>query len=403
MKRNVKYFFTIVIVFAVSFTLYSDFYYAEANEMDESVIGKEDIHQVGSESSFTFSIDKIEYLHNDVDSLRVFVVYEGEIKERESYNFDDLERNHDFSYVPFQIGEHLFLVEVIVDGEVVDRFSETVMVVSDFGPFELKVKPVGNRLDQNQKVPVKNKIQHHGNEPAEVLLRTIVDCVYERNTKTETAKMEANDTKIIWSFLPSCDQKGLYDIRSEIVFNDRIMVESSTEIEFDDMEEVIDIIMPETVDIDVGDYEIVPIEIINQGDELINDVHITFSELPNDYYSTNPVEISEIQPNDSKIFLVNLTVPDRFEGDYRFSSSVFIASSNNLAVNSFNLNVERTRDEFKEEESNYYWSMLVNIYEYIIFIVLVISGISLVFKTKERERKNVRNEKLSKLQDEIGV
>lgn len=257
------------------------------------------------------------------------IIEEGKIVHEQEFTFT-LERTKGIfftpKYTPQTIGEHQAIVR-LYDKLGFDLFDTQLMkfnVVSHLGPFDIEIEPLTARIRPGLLLPAKVFLENMGAKGTDVEVRLTVDCPDKRLTQSSTFFVPSNAQSERLISMQTCEQEGLYDIYADIVLFNKTWVSSSSQFYVNSTYIQLQFDVPEKLTLKPGENYTLPIEVTNLGNQKIHDLQFVVQRIPLAWQKTTPSSITEVEPNETVVFILSISIPkDAEPRSYESRMTVF--------------------------------------------------------------------------------
>lgn len=251
-------------------------------------------------------------------SLQLQIIKDGKSVHEEKFTFS-LEKTKGISftpkYAPQDIGEYEVIFQLYDKAEL-DLFDTKIMklnVVSNIGPFDITIDPLTSRVRPGFNLPADLVLENMGKKSLDVEVKVSIDCQNQTLTQSFTFFVPAgNQTKKLIS-MPACRNDGLYNIIASIVLFNKTWVSSSSQFFVNTSYIQLYFDVPEKVTLNPGGSYSLPIEVTNLGNQKITDLKFVLQRIPLEWQKVSPSSVIEVYPDETAVFIVNITVPNDAE------------------------------------------------------------------------------------------
>jgi len=260
--------------------------------------------------------------------LDVVVIKDGRVKYKEKFTFKlNAGRGITFppTYTPDDIGDHEIIAK-LYDKFGVELLSTKLLKfnsISHIGPFDLEVAVPSDVVRPNTRIPIITQLVNMGEKGTDVEVKLTMDCIAKQDPIEKFIlflKPKESLKKVI--SIATCPEEGLHDVLGEIILFNRTWISSTSQIFINSsfIELVFDV--PELFLIKPGESKVFDLAIKNYGNKIIHDLQVIIGTLPQAWIRINPVSVIEVEPGETAIFIINITVPeDAEETTYNFGIS----------------------------------------------------------------------------------
>jgi len=316
--------------------------------------------------------------------VKLYILKSGIVKLEEYF---DIELKADeiwmdtVGFVPDSVGTHKIRAEVwdIYESRLYDAETINVRVKSEVGPFDASVDIITTFPYPGRDVIALMTVVNRGMEKMDVVVNYRIQETDISGEYTTFLESESESSKPIFLTAPS--ESGLYTLSAEIKYFDELVASSFGKF-FVNPEEYMPMLemkgVPSAIKIGQGESESLSITVDNMGNDSIHDLQIIAKGIPLDWLKRWPSFNYEVEPKESRIFILSLDVPrDAHVGEYPIE---FIAAAKETSSKeSSNLVVLESAENFEEEAK-------APMYQFLwLFIVIIISIVIAVLLTRMRK------------------
>lgn len=261
-------------------------------------------------------------------NLKMVIIKDGRIKSEEEFTFKlGAGRQITFSptYIPDDIGEFEIVAKLYEKFEInlLSSKLEKFNAVSHIGPFDLEVSIPTDVGRPNIKIPIITKLINMGEKGTDVEVKLTMPCL----TKVDSAEKfvvflnPKQSLKKITS-ITSCPEEGLHDILGEIILFNKTWISSTSQIFLNTSYIELLVNVPESFVLGRGESKVFDLPVTNLGNKAIHNLQVIVGTLPQDWIKITPASVMEVEPQETAIFIANITVPkDAEETVYDFGIS----------------------------------------------------------------------------------
>lgn len=248
--------------------------------------------------------------------LLVLVTKDGKIKETLEYPFNlKAGRGISFSptYIPDDIGRFEIIAKLydkyetkLIDSKIV-KFSSLI----DIGPFDLSIDVPAKTVRPGQTAPTILTLENMGEKGTDVEVRVEMNCINQQDiVKTFFIFLEAKSAKDKMVTLPTCNEVGIHEISAQIILFNKSWTSSMSQILLN--ESYIELFFQplSTFKIKAGESKVFDLSVKNFGNMKINNLKVLIEGIPLSWVKITPESIIETGPNQTVLFLINISVPD---------------------------------------------------------------------------------------------
>ncbi|MBI4009701.1 MAG: hypothetical protein HY361_00705 [Candidatus Aenigmarchaeota archaeon] len=247
--------------------------------------------------------------------LKLIITKGGQVKHQEEFTFSLKPGNGiTFSptYVPDDIGDFEIIAKLYdsLEVELRDLKVITVSVISEIGPFDLDVDVASNVIRPATKVPVILSLANMGDKATDVQVKLEMPC--------ENQPPITQDFFIfLWAgavvdrtiAMDTCNEVGLHEILASIILFNKTWISSLDQ--FFINETFIELLfdLPEVIQVKAGQSKIIDLTVKNTGNIIIRNLKLLIPRIPPQWVKITPNNIIETEPEETVLFLINITIP----------------------------------------------------------------------------------------------
>lgn len=286
--------------------------------------------QAGRISSLTFSpVEPILFeevsinigIENTWDSykeykLKVFISKEGQIKYEEKFLFGLKPGRSLFIsplFVPDDIGEFEVIVKLYdkYEVELYDTSMIRFVVTSRIGPFDISVDVLTRVVEPGGDLPIMLSITNMGERGTDVKVRVEVFCFNQSPIFSEFyVFLESKSSLKRLVSLPVCQEVGMHMISSDVILLNRTWVTAKTHFLINETLLKLVLKSPEVIEVEQGESRVFDVFVKNPSNSVVHGLRLAIERIPAEWVKLKPETIVEVKPNETVLFIVNLTVPE---------------------------------------------------------------------------------------------
>jgi len=247
--------------------------------------------------------------------LDVFVSKEGQVKDENSFAFSlKPDRGVLFSprFTPNAVGKYEIFAKLYDKYKVVVYHTRIldVNVISDIGPFDLSLDALSRTVGPNKEIPLIVSMKNVGLKGTDAKIDVRIDCLDQEDIyKDFFVFLKGNSDLEKFLTLTACNEEGRRNIMSKLILFDHTFAESLTQIVINDTYYDFDIEFPKLIKIKQGESKTFGVFIKNTAEISLNNLRLVIENIPLEWTKINPATIVNIRPNDTAVFLVNISIP----------------------------------------------------------------------------------------------
>lgn len=249
--------------------------------------------------------------------MQVQVVKDGKLLNEQDFTFS-LEKGKGVLFSPTytsnDIGEHELIVKLydkfminLIDTKII-----TFNVVSQLGPFDIIVEPMAKTIKPGLLLPAKILLENMGTKGTDVEVRISVNCDIPLTQSLTTFVPARSRTEKLAS-IAVCNREGLYELTASITLFNKTWISSTNQ--FFVNSSIVQLIFeaPDNITLQAGQSLVFPVSVKNTGNEIINNMQFVVERIPLAWQKTSPYSIQGVSPNETAVFIVNITIPSDAE------------------------------------------------------------------------------------------
>ncbi len=246
--------------------------------------------------------------------LEVEFVKEGKIVASQEFTFS-LQGSKKITFTPTFVAQDIGRHEIIVklyDKFRIDLYDTKIISfdsISNIGPFDIVLETLTNRVRPNFLLPTRIILTNMGQKGVDVEVRVSINCPNGKSVQTATVFSPSKEETELLMSTQACEQDGLYEAEGSIILFNKTWITSSSSFFVNSSYVQLDIDITENITIRPGDSWVVPVTVRNNGNEIANDLKFVVQRVPAGWQTITPASIAEIRPNETVIFIINITVP----------------------------------------------------------------------------------------------
>lgn len=248
-------------------------------------------------------------------SLKLTILNEGRILDNDSFTFT-LKPGGKISfsptYSPQTIGQYEIVVELF-DKYGMQKFDSNIAdmnVVSTIGPFDLSIDIPSNIVEPSSRIPALLSITNMGEKGTDVDVELSIPCINESSiTKEFFVFVGSHSTYESNVPIDSCNEYGAHRIDAKVKLFNKTWISASSIFFENDTVSNIDFDAPDSISLHSGDQVSYVVRLTNIGSSEIHNVKLIIGKLPVSWAEIEPDAIAALKPNNTGVFLVNITIP----------------------------------------------------------------------------------------------
>ncbi len=251
--------------------------------------------------------------------MQVQVVKDGRLLSEQEFTFS-LEKGKGVAfsptYTPNDIGEHDLIIK-LYDKLMLNLFDTKIItfnVVSQLGPFDIIIEPMAKAIKPGLYLPAKILLENMGIKGTDVEVRISVNCDNPMTQSLTTFVPARSRTERLAS-IAVCNREGLYELTASIMLFNKTWISSTNQFFVNSSIVQLTFDAPDNITLQAGQSLVFPVNIKNTGNEIINDIQFVVERIPLAWQKTSPSSIQGVHPNETAIFIVNITIPSDAEPD----------------------------------------------------------------------------------------
>lgn len=246
--------------------------------------------------------------------LKIFVIKDGQIKHQNSFEFDlqpGKTVSFSSSYVPDDIQEFEILAKLYdkYETELYDSKMLKFNVISDIGPFDLFVEPLTRIVKPGEELPISLTLINKGEKGTDVKIRVEVLCLNSTPLNEFLVFLEPKSSLEKIVSVPTCKEEGLYAVSSNLVLFNKTWVSAMNQFIINKTSFELTLKFPEKIEVQQGESKVFDVAIKNLASSMVTNLKLLIEKIPSEWYSIKPDSITKIEPNETVLFIVNLSIP----------------------------------------------------------------------------------------------
>jgi len=276
----------------------------------------------------TIAVRNLQDHRNDY-VLRTFVSKGGQVLEENEFAFN-LNANKDMSmtlmFSPTKIGTYNIVAKLFDKYKTV-LYSEKVLdveVSSEIGPFDVQLDVLSRTIRPGYEIPLLLTMNNMGTSGTDVQVAISMDCAGQgRIYKDFSVFLEGLGSLDKSLSIPACSEQGYHEVTAKIVMFGGVLAQSTSSVFINNTQHAVYMRAPEIIEISNGFSKVFDIYVRNDDEDVMNNIRAVLNGLPSEWLSIAPKYVASIAPNDSAIFIVNVSVPaDAGSGEHPFTISL---------------------------------------------------------------------------------
>jgi hypothetical protein len=350
----------------------------------------------------TFSTD----IRNDGNEkqsymLQMSIDMEGKILDEKEFIFELNPQERTIlssTFVPDDIGQ-IKVVATLLDkdkNEILDTKMEEFNVVSEIGPFDMKLVVPTKTVTPGETLPVILELVNMGIKDTNVKISIKNVCYNESDKKVEIIKiLNSSSEKEEEVLIPTCNEKGMHRITANLVLSNKTIISAESQILLNDIELNMSFNNVPSFKLVPGESETFYLSLENSGNSTIHSLFITMENVPSSWFDIYPKKIEIVEPKERFLFVINFTVPQDVKIENQSIYIVAVADESLVKRESY---IEITGAGLSQDNSMGHELIDFKNYNtlYIIVPVLIICLIVIIFLIRKRNRENVYDLKFIK-------
>lgn len=348
---------------------------------------------------------------NDIEySLDMFIIKDGQVKDESSFTFQlDSDKGILFSptFAPISVGQYEIVVKLYDKYKSVlyDTEISQIDVVSDIGPFDLIIDVLSRTVMPGDDVPLIVRMKNAGIKGTDVKIDVSMDCINQSSSHKEffvfLGQKESLDKSLT---IKACNEEGLHDVTAKLLLFDTIFVESLNQIFVNRTYFDYEVRTPNIIEIRQGEYEVFDVYIKNTAEVTVHNLKLAIENIPLEWISVNPSTIIKIEPNETAMFIVNVSIPADAPAE-TYPLVISVGSDETLIKQDSNLKIITGRIPAAEEgvdkplviSKELQYKLVV-----LVIVVIVIGALIVSFKRSKSRKFGHSGGMLGELKDIIG-
>src|SRR3989338_941264 len=347
--------------------------------------------------------------------LELIITKDGIFKDSQEFTFNlKPESSTAFSpnYIPDDINDFDLITKLYdaTTSQLLDLKTLKFRVVSEIGPFDLEVNVPSKFIKANSIAPVILTLSNKGINGTDINVEIELKCVNQSNIRSSffffipTTSVETKITPI-----QTCDEEGPHEISASIILFNKTWISSANQFFLNKTYQELLFDVPTKININAGESKIFDVQIRNTGTTTLHNLRLLVSIISNNWIKISPQAVTQLNPGEFSIFVVNITVP-KDASSQEFPVGIAAAADELLTRKETTFNVaalsalpQILNISSKETIPKIVLPrILTDNATYILIAVLILVGIFALIKTIEVQRRSRREEVVRKLKDLIG-
>jgi len=247
--------------------------------------------------------------------LELFITKEGKIKYRRTFSFgfeQGMSLSFSPSYLPDDIGEYEILAKLYDKNKLILYDSKILkfIVISEVGPFDLSMEVLTRNIRPREDLPVILRISNKGEIGTDVKVKVEIFCFDSSSLLNEFfVYLESKSSLDKLVSIPTCSEEGLHLISSEVILYNKTWISSKNQFFIRELYLQLFLKVPETFEIKQGESKVFDVLVENPSNSSVHDLKLVMEKLPLEWADIKPYTIVEIKPNETVLFIVNLSIP----------------------------------------------------------------------------------------------
>lgn len=247
--------------------------------------------------------------------LDVFISQDGHVKDNSTFTFS-LQSGKGVvlspTFTPAAVGMYKILTKLydryktaLYDTEILE-----INVISDIGPFDLSLDVLSRIVRPNDEVPMTVRMKNVGIKGTDVKIAVSMDCFEKEDMyKDFFVFVRGNGSADTSLTLTACEEEGLHHITAKLILFEHTFAESRNQIFINRTHYDFYVDAPTLIAIRQGESKVFDVYIKNTAEVTINNLRIIVEYVPIEWISIIPSAIITLKPNETAMFLVNLSIP----------------------------------------------------------------------------------------------
>ncbi len=196
-------------------------------------------------------------------------------------------------------------------GDAYDTIISSILVNSRIGPFDMEIDTLSGAVALDQQLPVIVKLDNKGVKGSDVDIAVTVECLNNPEILTKSVMfVEAGSSINKMVKMPVCRESGLHRVRGEASVLGITLVSASTQFfVIEKRDGKMNIEFPGEILANAGEPTAFSISVQNPSSSPLENLRLVIEGVPSSWVSIKPSSVSELRPNEKRVFIVNITAP----------------------------------------------------------------------------------------------
>ncbi len=286
--------------------------------------------------------------------LNIFISKDGQVKDENYFTFRLYSNKKVLlspTFTPPGVGKYKIVVKlydkyksVLYDTKVLE-----ITVISDIGPFDLSLDILSRTVRPNDEIPLIISMKNIGVKGTDVHIVLSIDCLEQEDIYKEFFVFLKGGGEVDkFSTITACNEDGSHDITAKLILSDHTFAYSLTQAIVSRTYYDFDVELQKSIKIKQGESRVFDVYIKNTVETTLNNLRLGVENIPLEWTTITPSVISSIKPNETAMFLVNISIPED-ASIIEYPTTVDIGSDEVLVQKDFTLEVISGRFSAKEE------------------------------------------------------
>jgi len=283
---------------------------------------------VMEDATITVAARNLQNQQNDY-VLRTFVSKDGQVLEENDFTFSlnaMKGTSMTLMFSPTKIGTYSVVAKLFDKYKTV-LYSEKVLdvdVSSEIGPFDVQLDVLSRTIRPGYEIPLLLTMKNTGTSGTDVQVAISMDCAGQgRIYKDFSVFLEGLGMLGKSLSIPACSEEGYHEITAKIVMFNGVLAQSTSSVFINSTQRNVYLRAPQYVEIVKNSSKVFDVYIRNDDAKAISNVRAIINGIPPEWLRIDPASVNTIEPNQSAIFIVNVSVPaDAGSAEYPFTISL---------------------------------------------------------------------------------
>ncbi|MFH1105668.1 MAG: NEW3 domain-containing protein, partial [Candidatus Aenigmatarchaeota archaeon] len=155
-------------------------------------------------------------------------------------------------------------------------------------------------------------LENMGTKGTDVEVRISVNCD-DPMTQSMTTFVPARSLTEKLASIAVCNREGLYEVTASIMLFNKTWVSSTNQFFVNASIVQLSFEAPDNITLQAGQSLVFPVSVKNTGNDIINNMQFVVERIPLAWQKTSPSSIKGVRPDETAIFIVNITIPSDAE------------------------------------------------------------------------------------------